>query len=66
MGAANDDRFAAACERPQRDMHVGRFAIGVFPVTEAMWDFESADGLPKVGVSWDDIDRWLLDAGRRC
>ena len=66
MGAAEDDRFATRAELPRREIHLGRFAIGVFPVTEAAWEFEEGGGLPVVGVSWDDADRWLLCAGRKC
>lgn len=66
MGASDDDRFAASCERPQQEVSVGRFAIGVFPVTEAAWRFEAASGLPKVDVSWDDIQEWLIKASDRC
>lgn len=60
MGATDDDRYATSAERPVRMVHIQhRFALGVFPVTESQWDFTSGNPLPKVLVSWRDIEEWL-------
>jgi len=66
MGGVAEDRFTTAAERPRREVAVGRFGLGVFPVTEHGWEFRPAGGLPKVGVSWWDAVAWLGEAGRRC
>ncbi|WP_193211782.1 formylglycine-generating enzyme family protein [Luteolibacter marinus] len=63
MGAAEDDRFATASERPVREISIGhRFAMGVFPVTVAQWRFEKEGSYPVVDFSWNDIDGWLKEA----
>lgn len=61
MGAADEDRYATAAERPARWVKIPyRFAIGVFPVTEDQ-DFFGNGTLPKVRVSWNDIEAWLSE-----
>ena len=60
MGASADDRYATSAERPARIVEIEhRFALGVFPVTESQWNFTSGSPLPKVHVSWHDIQEWL-------
>ncbi len=67
MGAADDDRYSTAAERPARWVKTPhRFAIGVFPVTEDQWDFLGRGTFPKVHVSWDDIRSWLAEAREKC
>ncbi len=60
IGAAQDDRYATSTSRRVQLPH--RFGIGVFPVTEAQWDFTGLGTLPKVLVSWLDIQAWLASA----
>jgi formylglycine-generating enzyme required for sulfatase activity len=63
MGAAADDRYATTAERPSKRVKIThRYAIGVFLVTEDQWDFQGPGTLPKVRVSWNDIQAWLSKA----
>ena len=63
MGAGAEDRFATSSEFPRRRIEIGhQFAIAVFPLTEAQWNFQNLDGLPRVGISWHDIEIWLQRA----
>lgn len=60
MGAMEQDRYATSAERPARMVDIQhRFALGVFPVTESQWSFTTGNPLPKVLVSWHDIQEWL-------
>jgi formylglycine-generating enzyme required for sulfatase activity len=67
MGAAESDRYATTAAGPVRLIEIPyRFAIGVFPITCEQWEFNGDGTLPKVHVSWNDIQIWLDDACRRC
>lgn len=67
MGATADDRYATSAEGTARLVEIShRFAIGTFPVTGEQWDFKDEGRLPKVRVSWNDIQKWLIQAREKC
>lgn len=67
MGGTGEDRYATAAEGPRRLVSLRhRFALGVFPVTEGQWDFAGLGSLPKVSVSWNEIQAWLGIAREKC